>query len=179
MKNAILLLSLALLGACSADKKEVKASDGATVVVFNDFETGGGWLSDPTLVAKGQAHSGQYAMVVNRDHEFSLTFNSTLGMLCPHRFKKLRLEAWAYMPNATATGNLTIQIRDASGLKLLYGDNISFRTAIKEYGKWVPVSKEFVMPDSITADQHLRMFLWRADAQTEVLVDDIKLSVLD
>jgi len=179
MKNVTLLLSLALLGACASDKKEVKTADGGTVVTFNDFEAGGGWFPDPTLIARGQAHSGQYAMVVNKDHEYSLTFYSTLGMLSPHKFKKLRLEAWAYMPNASATGNLSIQILDNSDQKQVYGDGISFRTDIKEYGKWVPVSKEFVLPDNINANQHLRMFLWRADAQSEVLVDDIKLSILD
>ena len=149
------------------------------MVAFNDFESGGGWLPDPTLVAKGQAHSGQYAMVVNKDHEFSLTFNSTLGMLSPRKFKKLRLEAWAYMPNAAATGNLGIQIMDVSDQKQVFGDGISFRTAIKEYGEWVPISKDFTMPDNITANEHLRMFLWRSDAQTEVLVDDVKLSILE
>lgn len=179
MKNVTLLLSLMLLGACSSDKKEVKTTDGATVVTFNDFEAGGGWFPDPTLLAKGNAHSGQYAMVVNKDHEFSLTFNSPLGLLSPRKFKKLRLEAWAYMPNAGATGNLGIQIMDASDQKQLYGDGISFRTAIKEYGKWVPISKEFVLPDTIAANQHLRMFLWRADAQSEVLVDDVKLSIVE
>ncbi|MBJ6144258.1 hypothetical protein [Hymenobacter sp. BT559] len=179
MKNTTLLLGLALLGACSSNNKEVKTTDGATVVTFNDFEAGGGWLPDPTLLAKGQAHSGQYAMIVNKDHEFSLTFNSTLGRLSPRKFKKLRLEAWAYMPDANATGNLGIQLMDASDQKQLYGDGISFRTTIKEYGEWVPISKEFVLPDTITANQHLRMFLWRADAQSDVLVDDVKLSIVE
>ena len=178
MKNVFLLLGLAWLGACSADKKTADAA-GATVVAFNDFESGGGWLPDPTLGAKGQAHSGQYAMLVDKDHEFSLTFRSTLGLLSPRKFKKLRLEAWAYMPTEAATGNLGIQVMDASNQKQVYGDGISFRTAIQDYGKWVPISKDFTLPDNITANENLRMFLWRADAQGEVLVDDIKLSILE
>lgn len=179
MKNVFLLLGVALLGACSVDNKTADSAAGATVVAFNDFESGGGWLPDPTLVAKGQAHSGQYAMLVNKDHEFSLTFMSTLGTLSPRKFKKIRLDAWAYMPTAAATGNLGIQIMDASNQKQVYGDGISFRTAIQDYGKWVPISKEFTLPDNIAANQHLRMFLWRADAQTEVLVDDVKLSIVE
>jgi hypothetical protein len=57
------------------------------------------------------------------------------------------------------------------------GGDLKFREAVHEYGKWVKVTKDFVLPDNITALQRLRVFMWRADATEEVLLDDVKLSI--
>jgi hypothetical protein len=43
----------------------------------------------------------------------------------------------------------------------------------------VHVTKDFTLPDNITSNQHLRFFVWRADATDEVLVDDVQMSTID
>jgi hypothetical protein len=49
---------------------------------------------------------------------------------------------------------------------------------VKTSGKWVPSTKDNTLPDQAAPGQQLRVFLWRADATSEVLLDDIMLHIL-
>lgn len=183
MKQLAGILCLAGLGACSADAPADSVVD-ANTITFNTFEGGGGWSNDagrndPTLLAKGRAHSGQYAIKVDQNHEFSLTFDMALGLISRHKFKTVRLDAWAFMPSDKATGILGLQVMEPGTNQQTYGEGIKLKDAVHTYRKWVPVSKEFTLPDNITLAQHLRLSLWRADASDEVLIDDVKLSIVN
>jgi len=183
VKKIVLLLSLSLLGACSTDSSSNSKIDDKTVT-FNDFESGGGWSNDPgrndpTLFEKGQAHSGRYAIKVDKDHEFGLTFAMTLGKMSDGKFKKVRMEAWAFMPTERATGTLGLQLMAPDNSKQVFSDEIKLRDAVKSYGKWVFISKDVTLPTDINAAQQLRLFLWRADASDTVMLDDVKLSILE
>lgn len=173
------LLGLALLlGACTARGPVVDA----TTITFNDFEGGGGWSNDPGrndpgLVARGRAHSGQYALRVDPSHEFSLTFDMALGKISSSKFKTVRLDAWVYMPSAKATAAIGLQLVQPDGTIAVNGSDIKFGEAVKKYHEWVPVSTEFVLPDDIIPAQHLRLFMWRANASEEALLDDVRLSI--
>ena len=183
MKKIVGLLSLVLLGGCSSNKNAGPVIDDNTIT-FNDFEGGGGWSNDPgrnnpSLLDKGRAHSGRYAIKADKDHEFSLTFDMPLAAVSPRKFKTLHLDAWVFMPSAQAAGVLGIQVMEADGSKQTYGEGIHFDTAVKEYNKWVAVGRDFVLPDNITPTQHLRLSLWRGNATEEILVDDVKLSIVN
>lgn len=182
MKKLLVLSSLGLLSACSSGTTTKPVIDDKTIT-YNDFEAGGGWSNnpggnDPTAVAKGQAHSGQYAIKVDNNREYSLTFAMPLGKISSSKFKTLHFEAWAFMPTDKATANIGLQIINPDG-QPAYGDGLRLRDVVKSYGKWMPISKNFVLPDNITANQQLRLFLWRADASDEALLDDVKLSIKD
>ena len=169
------------MSACSSNNSAGPVIDDNTIT-FNNFEAGGGWSNDPGrnnpgLVAKGNAHSGQYALRVDKDHEYSLTYDMPLGQVSTSKFKTLHLEAWVYMASAAATGTIGLQIMLPDGSGAIGGDDLKFRDVVKEYGKWVKVSKDFTLPDNITAAQHMRVFMWRADASEEVLLDDVLLSI--
>lgn len=175
MRNIFSLLTLVLLGSCSSGNESTPEVDAQTIT-FNDFEGGGGWSQDPSLFEKGRAHSGQYAIKVDKDHEFSLTYNMPLGKISDHKFRTVHVEAWAFMPSEKSTGNLGVQVMTPAN-EQVYGDGLKLRDVVKDYGKWVAVSKDFTLPDNIIASQSLRVFLWRADATDEVLVDDVKVSI--
>ena len=181
MKKIATLLGLSLLGACSSDNAAGPSID-ANTITFNNFESGGGWSNEPnrnnpSLVAKGKAHSGQYALRVDKDHEFSLTFDMPLGQISSSKFKTVHLDAWVFMHSDKATGTIGLQIMQPDGSAAVGGDDLKFRDVVKKYNEWVPVSKDFTLPDNITSAQHLRVFMWRADASEEVLLDDVKLSI--
>ena len=178
MKKLVLLLSLAGLGACSSDSAPAESANAADVFTTNDFESGGGWNTDPSYFDKGRAHSGQYAIKVDKDHEFSLTYDVALGKISSHKFKGIHLDAWVFMPSEKGTAHLGIQIMTPDNQQV-FGSGLILRDAVKTYGKWVHVTKDFTLPDNITSNQHLRFFVWRADATDEVLVDDVKLSTID
>ncbi|RPD46153.1 hypothetical protein DNI29_14190 [Hymenobacter sediminis] len=177
MKQLILLLGLMALGACSADQKAGSGLSGAKIITANDFESTAGWNVDPGYLDRGRAHSGQYAIKVDQGHEFSLTFDMVLGQATPTKIKVVNLEAWAFLPSERATGMLGIQIMDSGTGQQVFGDGIRLGEVVKSYGEWVHISKDITLPDNITAIQHIRLSLWRADASDYVLVDDVKLSV--
>ncbi|GAB2795276.1 hypothetical protein HNQ93_002981 [Hymenobacter luteus] len=177
MKKFTVLLSLAVLGACSSDEKASTSASDAKTITFNDFESVAGWNVDPALLDRGRAHSGKYAIKVDKDREFSLTFDMALGQATPTKIKTVHLEAYAFLPSDKATGMLGVQVMDDTNTQQLFGDGIRLGEAVKSYGKWVPVSKDITLPENITAAQHLRLSLWRADASDYVLIDDVKLSI--
>lgn len=183
MKSLATLLGLLLVSACSSGADLPPHLDDS-VVTFNDFESGGGWSSDPAhhnpgLVQKGRAHSGRYALRVDANHEYSLTYAMPLGRIREAKFRKLRLEAWVFMPSERATGRLGLQLLSPDYSQQVFSDDIQLRDAVKTYGKWVPIRKEVTLPDSVAPGQQLRLFLWRADATDEVLLDDVLLRILD
>ncbi len=178
MKNIAALLGLALLGACSSDNKSGTAADAKTIT-FNDFEAVAGWSIDPGLLDKGRAHSGQYAIKVDKDHEFSLTFDLPLGQVSPRKFRIVHLEAWAFRASEKATGFLGVQVVEPSTGQQVFLDGIKLLDADKTPNKWVAVSKDIALPDNITSAQHLRFALWRAGSEDTVLLDDVKLSIKD
>lgn len=177
MKKIAILLGFSLLAACSS--KDDSASISADkIITRNDFEALAGWNTDMNLLDEGRAHSGKYAIKVNKDHEFSLTFDMMLGKATSSKIKTVRLEGWAYLPSDRATGVLGVQIIGPDGNAQLFGDGIRLGEVVKSYGKWVKVSKDIVLPDTITALDHIRLSLWRADASDEVLIDDVTLSIV-
>ncbi|UOQ73507.1 hypothetical protein [Hymenobacter cellulosilyticus] len=178
MKAYIGLLGLALLGACSSDKDTDLKIDDKTITT-NDFESLAGWNTDPTTLDKGRAHSGQYAIIVDGNREFSVTYNAPLAQISNRKFKKVLLEGWVFLPSERATGVLGIQIVDAETGKEAFGDGIKLGDEVKTYKKWVPVKKEFTLPDNITAVQHMKMSLWRASASDFILADDVKISIVE
>jgi hypothetical protein len=180
MKSSGLVVML-LLSGCVAPAPQLDID--ANTIMFNNFEGGGGWSSDPnrndaSLIMKGLAHSGQYALRVDQNHEFSLTFDLPLGKISPSKFKGVHLDAWVFMPSAKATAAIGMQIVQPDGSIAVNGSDIKFGEAIKTYNKWVPVSTDFILPDNIIPAQHLRLFMWRADASEEALLDDVKLSLI-
>ena len=182
MKKFTLLLSLVslgCLGACSSDNTSGGNSN-ERVITANDFESTAGWNVDPTLLEHGKAHSGQYAIKVDKDHEFSLTFDMALGQATPSKIKTVHLEGWAYLTSEKSSGVLGLQIMGGpTNSDMVYGDGIRLADVVKSYNKWVLVSKDITLPDNITAVQHVRISLWRADATEPVLVDDLRLTIKD
>lgn len=177
MKKITVLLSLALLASCSSDDK-AGATQKEKIITFNDFESVVGWDDNVGTIDKGRAHSGKYAIKVDKDHEFSLTFDMALGEATPSKLKALHLKAWAFLPSEAAAGILGIQILEpGTNVKQVYGDGIKLGEVVKSYNKWVEVEKDFILPDNITADQHVRLSLWRAGASEQVLIDDVELSI--
>lgn len=177
MKNLTVLLGLALLGGCSSDESTSGSTSGEKIITANDFESVAGWNVDPNMLERGRAHSGQYAIKVDKDREFSLTFDMALGQATPTKIKTVHLEAWAFLPSNRSTGQLGVQVMDAANAQQVFGDAIKLGEVVKSYNKWVLVSKEIALPDNITAGQHIRVSLWRADATDAVLIDDVKLSI--
>jgi len=178
MKNFVRFLMLAsLFSSCSSDDK---LTVGPNTITANDFESLAGWVGDQATLTKTRAHSGKYALEVNKDHDFSLTYDAVLGQISPRKLKKIHLEAWAFRPNPNSKGVLGIQIVDpAQNNKDVAGDGIYLESDVKEFNKWVKVSKDITLPDNLVYTQHLRLFLWRGAGSEPTYVDDVNLTIAD
>ena len=174
--NALLGLSLlAALAACSGDEAVNKFDP--KLITSNDFESVAGWGVDPTMLERGRAHSGRYALKADATHEYSLGYSTLLGQASPTKIKTLHLEAWAFLPSQRSGGILGVQVMSvADPSKEAGSGGIKLGEVVKTYNKWVQVSTDFTLPADVTAAQVLRMALWRGSGE-EVLVDDVVLSI--
>jgi hypothetical protein len=174
-KRFFLALPLAALVACGNDNPnpDILSKD---VLMVSDIDGLAGWLADRNALKPGPAHSGQYALRVDQDHEFSPGFTTTLGQLTSTRLKGVRLEAWVYATDDKSAAKLEFVLRDAEGKEILRDQTRI--SEVKSFGTWVPVSKEIFFPPTINHTVQLAVYVSRSDAQTPAFVDDLKLTAL-
>ncbi|WP_310396172.1 hypothetical protein [Hymenobacter sp.] len=175
MKNLFFALPMAALAACGNDDSTAPSKD---AILTTDFESLVGWVPDPSTITKEKAHSGLYSLKVDQNHEFSLSYSVILGQLSSTRIRGIKMDAWAYMPNKEATAKLGFILKEAAGGKDILGDGIELGSQVKEYGKWVKISKEVNFPASAGYSSQIVMFLWRAGSTGPAYVDDIQLTAL-
>lgn len=176
--TTLLALAATTAVAASCGNDDAQKPVNGRVITQNDFESTAGWGVDPAALSREQAHSGVYSITVNPTHEFSLTYEAALGQISPQKFKKIHLEAWAYLQSQKGNASLGVQFTDpAQGNKAIGGEGIDLGQAVKQYNKWVLVSKDFVLPDNVTSANHLKVFVWRAMASQPVFIDDIRLTI--
>ncbi|GAB3635386.1 hypothetical protein GCM10027422_09760 [Hymenobacter arcticus] len=177
MKQLLLALaSAASLSACSSNNSA--APLGKDVLMHNDFESMAGWIPDPVALTRDKAHSGNYSIKVDQDHEYSMGYNYLLGQLSPTRLRGVRLDAWAYAPNKEVTAQLRLALNDAVGGKPIMVEGIDYSAATKDPGKWVKISKEFNFPASANYSNQLVVYLWRGGTSGTAYVDDVQITAL-
>lgn len=175
MKNILLALPLAALFACGSDDS---AKDAKDVMMNADFDSLVGWVPDPSTLTKEKAHSGAYSLKVDPTHEYSLTYSNTLGQLSGTRIRGIKVDAWAYLPSKDAAANLVFVLKDNVGGQDILNEQIGLLSQVKEYGKWVQISKEISFPASANYTSQLGVYLWRASSAVPVYVDDIRVTAL-
>lgn len=176
----LLYLGLALsLAACSSPSSDTDAG-GAGVLAHNDFESLAGWLPDNSGLTKEQAHSGKYAIMVNQQRDFSLTYDAMLGDLSDHKPRGLMVEAWVYLPDDKSGAQLGMQLMDPEkGGEPLFSDGIALGDEVKTYKTWTKVSKEILLPPTSNYNQRIKVFLWRGGATSSVYLDDLTIKAIE
>ena len=179
MKKIFALLALTgpLLVACSSS--DSSTADAANTLTFNNFESSDGWIPASTSLTRDQAHSGKYSAKVDGATEFSIGYNNMMGKMHPTRLRKIKLQAWAFLPNGKSQARLGIQIVDPVTNKEVFGDGITLTDQVKSFKKWVEISKEVTLPETVTATQVMKLFLWRAGAAEAAYIDDVSLSIVE
>ncbi|MGI4735114.1 MAG: hypothetical protein ACRYG7_08045 [Janthinobacterium lividum] len=177
MKHLLLALAgAASLTACSSDNPT--AALGKDVLMHNDFESMVGWIPDPVALTQEKAHSGQYSIKVDQEHEYSLGYNYLLGQLSPTRIRGVRVEAWVYAPDHNPSAQIRVALNNAVGGATIMNDGIEFGAQVKDFGKWVKVSKEISFPPTANYTSQLVIYLWRGGSSSKAFMDDIQLTAL-
>ncbi|RZL01242.1 MAG: hypothetical protein EOO62_23445 [Hymenobacter sp.] len=175
MKKFLLALPLAALVACGGSKSGASYSD-KDVLMSADIDGMAGWIGDPNALVRGEAHSGAYCLRVDQNHEFSPGYTAVLGQLSPTRIKGVKLEAWVYATDKNSAGKLEFVLKDGSGAEVMRDQ--THLEEVKDYGKWVLVSKDIMFPPSTNYTSTITLYASRAGATTPAFVDDIKLIAL-
>jgi len=172
----LIILGLAAAAGCS--KPETAATD-TKQLAFNDFESVVGWIPSTETISREHAHSGTYAVKVGPENEFGMGYRMVLEKIIYHRPRKIRIEGWGYMTDINSNANLGLQLFNEAEGKAEFGDEIPYADAVRTPGQWVKISKDVVLPNTVTGNQQLRVFLWRAGATTPAYIDDLRISEVE
>lgn len=176
MKNFFFALPLALLAACGSDDSTSTATD-KDVLMTSDIDGLVGWLPDPNALVKGEAHSGEYSLRVDQTHVFSPGYTAMLGKLSATRLEKIKLEAWVYATDENSKAKLEFVVKDPANNQELLHDQTKL-DEVKDFGKWVQVTKEINLPTTATYSSQIVIYVSRAEATTPAYVDDIRLTAI-
>jgi hypothetical protein len=170
--SAALLLAVTLAGCTKSDD----ASD-ANVLSSNDFDHLEGWAGDlPSLntLSKVKAHSGLYSTSVRPGIDYSLGYSTILSKITSSRPQKLTIKAWVMLPGEQANSRIITEIKDPDKPNLLY-DAFELRTVVKKYNEWQQVEHTIAVPSTVSANSRLLVYLWRADSNEPVYLDDMQI----
>jgi hypothetical protein len=173
MKSNLALLGLLALCACASPYTPPPDNH---IITSNNFEGLLGWVPDAGSLSKEQVHSGSYSLRVGPEREFSLTYDAVLGELRAHMPRGVRVEAWVYL-TAQSTGKLGLVVANPNDGQSLVNEGIDL-SELKEFNKWVRVSKEIVFPPNVEYTHHLKCFLWRGSNTEPIYVDDLVITAL-
>jgi hypothetical protein len=174
--SALVLTSLFFVTSCGGSSTP---DNDPNLISANDFEAVVGWMGDPNTISREQAHSGRYSVKVDGAHEFGMGYSLPLGKATMRKPHKIRISGWAYMVDAKSAARLGVQLLDPNTGKETFGDGVNFNDAIKDYKKWVEISKDIVLPETTASTHELRVFLWRGSATTPAYLDDLRISLVD
>ncbi|GAB3239430.1 hypothetical protein GCM10027346_32710 [Hymenobacter seoulensis] len=177
-----MLLGILLMASqcgCPTDPAEVRAyQDVREHVVFaNDFEQIPNWISEGSLTTE-RAHSGRYAVKVDKEHPFSLTYRRIIGDMFTQRPRRMKLSAWVWVEGPYDDALLAFNLNPPAGssqpmfsAKIYLADNWPYR-------RWIHVSRDIDLPPVYSSQSQLSIFLWHNTAQNTVYADDWKLTEL-
>lgn len=162
------------LASCADDAAEAPADQ----ISFNDFEAVEGWSAGAPVpsITKERAHSGSFAVRVGSGVDFSLGYNNLLGKISSTRLKKVKIQAWVFVPNAQATAVLVTQIHSVEQNKDLLWDGLDVTKEAKVINKWVQIEKEVTLPETATYTNQLLVYLWRSTSPQPTYLDDLRIS---
>lgn len=172
--RAAALLAALALGGCSS---ESGSAAGAPLMAC-DFENFAGWLTDSPAqgtLTRVKAHSGQYSVLVDAAHEFSLSYNNQLRTLAPARPSKLTVSGWVLVPSAQSNAKLVAEVKNPTGGPSLLWEGLDVAKTVKTFGEWQYVEQTFSLPPTIQPNSRLLVYLWRAESREPVYLDDLKI----
>lgn len=166
---------LAGTAACSrSDKKETAL---ANLVAKNDFESVEGWgVTSPSLTTN-KAHSGRYSVKVDPEVEYSIGYRNTLLRVSDIRIKKLHVHGWVQLSSFKAKAVIVVQIINPDkNDEQVYWQALDVRNEVKTINRWTQVDQDFDLPATISANQELRVYMWRTGPDDTTYLDDLAIT---
>ena len=135
----------------------------------NDFENVA--LSYMFTTSDTVHHSGMYSAKIGRDKEFSSCFSMPLrdlGERLPHF---IQLGFWIYSVEPEKNEALAVCSIDKNDTAVAWQSQ-PLAPFIKEKGKWQEVMHKFVLPDGLTREPVIKIYLWNPK-KSSFFMDDL------
>lgn len=140
-------------------------------LTHNDFESLDGWGVDNPSLTREKAHSGQYAIKIQRGIDFGLTYSNLLGKISPTRINKIKVSAWVYTTKPTGA-SLTVELKDGVN----FNQGMSLGTKVKKAGEWTEVSQVFDLPANSAPTNRIKIYMWGTSGDEVVYLDDLQVT---
>lgn len=179
MRGGMWVMSSALAALSSCTGAPARPEVRERVMVSSSFENILGFAEQvPPSLTTEKAHTGRYAVRVDAQNQYSLTYHGTLGQLCTTKPRKFIFSAWVWVPRPEdeATLILALTSPDDPEHPLLH-KNV-YLTDRGPYGKWKQVRREIDVPGTVNRNTRLALYLWNGTAQQPVYADDWQLAEL-
>lgn len=175
---SVLLLGLAgVFSACQRSSDVPPVGSGQKEWIRQDFESLWGWIGKDhaNSLTQEKAHSGRFAIKTGPGIDYSLPFSAPLDQLSPTKPRKLRVQAWVWVPEEKNATTLVIEAGGTKGTVSWQG--IRLANKVKSYGSWEEIDENVLMDTRITSDDALNVYLWRQDGNdSPVYLDDLVIS---
>lgn len=146
------------------------------VVLDTDFDHFQEWgIVPPAGITQENRHSGKYAIKTEPGMAYAATYTTPLSRLSfvPRR---IDLNMWVNLTSGrTREIVFVLQVlRDGRGEDVW--QNLPLQQVVKRYGQWEHVKHTFYLPGGLSADDHLKVYLWHQDTGGEATyMDDLRL----
>jgi hypothetical protein len=181
-QTAHLLLRLVIggtliIGATACSKNDKKEASLASLVAKNDFEAVEGWGVSSNSLTTTKAHSGRYSIKVDPEVEYSIGYRNTLLRVSDIRIKKLHVHGWVQVSSFKAKAVIVVQITDpAKNGEQVYWQALDVRNEVKTINHWTQVDQDFDLPDTVSANQELSVYMWRTAPDDTTYLDDLEIT---
>lgn len=166
-----------LLAGCERAANVPPVGSGKKEWLHQDFDNLRGWLAEEQAVSLTQekAHSSRVSIKTGPGIDYSLTFSAPLDQLSATKPRKLRVQAWVWVPEET--NNTTLVITTVGSEGVVSWEGIQLANAVRDYKNWQHLDQKVMMSPQLTSDHVLKVYLWQRNGNDKPLyLDDLVIS---
>jgi hypothetical protein len=165
----VALLTVIFYG-CGSDKKD-------PLIINNDFESIKGW-GDLSGVTDMAAHSGNYSLITDSEHNYSKTFKIKFKNISDKKIKGMAFTAWCYADAIPIKGSIVMAVKNDSVNNVLY-NGTDLENFISEAKQWVKVSGKIDFSEHVSdPENEFGFYIWNT-GKNKILTDDITIKFIE
>ncbi|MCB2380012.1 hypothetical protein LGH70_20630 [Hymenobacter sp. BT635] len=172
--SSLLLLGGLMMASCGGSDKSAEADE--KTLINTNFDNFQGWVNNYSGgLSDKAAHSGRYSITVGGGKEYGIAFSSPLGQLIAAKPRKLHLEAWVRIDEPNTPVQLVVQITKPVGDEKVFWKGLALAEGSKP-GQWTELKTDLILPENVSSDQILGVYMWANGAGKPVYLDDLRIT---
>ncbi len=155
-------------------KTNADAERKTTFEMNYDFEEIKPTGKDSLLVSTDFAHSGNNAIKLDKNTEYSPGITEKMEKISPNGIGNADASVWIYLPDTATTAALVISF-ESSG-KTIDWYAVPLKDFVRSPNKWMQVVGSRKLPKAATKDDIMKVYIWNQDKNT-LYFDDLSVKV--